>query len=260
MTENGEKAQLAASLADVFAWEINFIRDLRVGDNFTLLVEKRYRKGEFKDYGRILAAYFTNQGVVYEAFLFTDNAGQSHYFNGKGESLRRAFLKAPLAYDRISSGYTSRRLHPVLLDWRTHPAIDYAAPVGTPVKCVGKGVVIYTGYDKASGNIVKISHMNKYETSYLHLSAFAKGLRKGSAVAQGQVIGFVGQTGYATGPHLDFRMKKNGGYVNPLKEISPRSNPVNSAEKTHFAAIQETCRDFLEERRKLAEYSRLLIN
>jgi murein DD-endopeptidase MepM/ murein hydrolase activator NlpD len=256
MAESGEKPLLAAELADIFAWEINFIRDLRVGDAYTLLVEKRYRNGEFKGYGKIPAACFINQGVTYEAFLFTDEAGISHYYNGKGESLRRAFLKAPLAFNRISSGYSSRRLHPVSRIWRAHPAVDYAAPHGTPVKAVGKGTVACTGYDKDAGNFVKISHMNRYETIYMHLSAFAKGLSTGSAVRQGQVIGFVGQTGSATGPHLDFRMKKNGSYVNPLKEASPRARPVTDSELARFMAVQANFRAFLEEKRELAEYSR----
>ncbi|MDR1241509.1 MAG: peptidoglycan DD-metalloendopeptidase family protein [Deltaproteobacteria bacterium] len=260
MAESGEKALLAAALADVFAWEINFIRDLRVGDSYALLVEKRYRNGEFKDYGKILAASFTNRGTAYEAFLFTDDAGRSQYFNRKGESLRRAFLKAPLAFSRISSGYSSRRLHPIHQIWRAHPAIDYAAPAGTPVKTVGNGTVAAMGYNKDAGNFVRISHMNKYETIYMHLSSFAGNLRVGGAVSQGQVIAFVGQTGSATGPHLDFRMKKNGSYVNPLKELTPRDNPVTEAERPRFMAVQESFRAFLEEKRNLAEYSRSMFN
>jgi murein DD-endopeptidase MepM/ murein hydrolase activator NlpD len=260
MSESGEKALLAAALADVFAWEINFIRDLRVGDSYTFLVEKRYRDGEFKNYGKILAARFTNQDVTYDAFLFTDNAGRSHYFSSKGESLRRAFLKAPLAFNRISSGYSNRRLHPILQTWRAHPAIDYAAPVGTPVKSVGKGTVTQMGYNQTAGNFVKISHMNNYETTYMHLSSFAKGLHKGSSVSQGQVIAFVGKTGYATGPHLDFRMKKNGTFVNPLKELTPREHPVTADELPSFMTLQENYREFLDEKRKLAEYTHFLLN
>ena len=256
MSESGESAQLAMALADVFAWEINFIRDVRVDDSFTLLVEKRYRDGEFKGYGRLLAAYFTNQGSKYEAFLFTDEAGHSLYYNAEGDSLRRAFLKAPLAFNRISSGFSHRRLHPVLKDWRAHPAIDYAAPTGTPVKSVGRGVVTFKGFNKGAGNYVAIKHMNGYETMYLHLSRFASGVQKGTQVKQGQVIGYVGQTGYATGPHLDFRMKRNGTYVNPLRELTPRDQPVNKEEMPRFVAAQELCRDFLEDRRNLAEYSR----
>ncbi|MDR1126437.1 MAG: peptidoglycan DD-metalloendopeptidase family protein [Deltaproteobacteria bacterium] len=256
MVECGETAALAMALADVFAWEINFIQDLRVDDSFTLLVEKRYRDGEFKGYGRLLAAYFTNQGSRYETFLFTDDAGHSLYFNAEGESLRRAFLKAPLAFNRISSGFSHRRLHPVLKDWRAHPAIDYAAPAGTPVKSVGRGVITFKGFNKGAGNYVAVKHMNGYETMYLHLSRFAGGIQKGAQVKQGQVVGYVGQTGYATGPHLDFRMKRNGAYVNPLRELTPRDQPVNQREMPRFLATQELCRDFLEDRRNLAEYSR----
>ncbi|MDR2891859.1 MAG: peptidoglycan DD-metalloendopeptidase family protein [Deltaproteobacteria bacterium] len=260
MQDSGEHVSLAAGLSDVFAWEINFIRDLREGDSFSLLVEKRYRDGDFKNYGRLLAATFTNQGDTYEAYLFTDEKGNNLYFNAEGDSLRRAFLKAPLAYNRISSGYTKRRLHPVYKDWRSHPAIDYAAPKGTPVKSVGKGTVTFKGYDKGAGNYIKVKHLNGYETMYLHLSGFARGLGKGSNVSQGQVIGFVGSTGYSTGPHLDFRMKRNGSYVNPLKELSPRDTPVTAKEKSRFLTQMAIYRDFLESRRNLAEYSRSLLN
>lgn len=259
MAELGEKPVLAAQLADVFAWEINFIRDIRAGDRFSLLVEKRYRNGEFKDYGKLLAAGFVNQKEKYEAFLFRDDDGNSQYFTRAGQNVRRAFLKAPLAYNRISSGYSHSRLHPVTLDWKSHPAIDYAAPGGTPVKSVGKGQIVFMGYSKSAGNYVTVQHMNGYQTMYLHLSGFARGLSKGGKVAQGQVVGFVGQTGYATGPHLDFRMKKDGAYINPLGVMSPRETPVSRAEMQAYLAQVEIFLAFLEDRRDLAEYSRAML-
>lgn len=259
MIDLGETPSLAMSLANVFAWEVNFIRDIRAGDSFGLLVEKRYRDGEFKDYGKLLAATFTNQGTKYEAFAFTDKDGHTQYFNSSGESIRRAFLKAPLAFNRISSGFTNRRLHPVTMTWKAHPAIDYAAPTGTPVKAIGKGTVTFVGADNAAGKHIKVKHLNNYETMYLHLSAYAKGLKKGQKVAQGQVIGFVGKTGYATGPHLDFRMKKNGNYVNPLRELSPRDTPVTPSEMPLYTAQVELFRDFFAGKRDLAEYSRELL-
>ncbi len=254
MTDCGEKPALAAALADVFAWEINFIRDLREGDEFSLLVEKRYRNGEFKGYGKLLAAFFDNQNNHYEAFLFRDGVGQSQYYTSDGQSVRRAFLKAPLSFTRISSGYSHNRLHPVTMDWKAHPAIDYAAPTGTPVKTVGKGTVSYMGYSKSAGNYITIEHLNDYQTMYLHLSAFAKGLRKGDKVVQGQVIGFVGRTGYATGPHLDFRMKKEGRYINPLSISSPRDTPVSQPEFPSFQQQIRLYMDFMEEKKELAEY------
>lgn len=259
MSEAGEKPALAVQLANVFAWEINFIRDIRGGDSFSLLVEKRYRDGEFKDYGKLLAASFISQSDKYEAFLFRDDDGNSQYFSRDGQSMRRAFLKAPLSYTRISSGYTNRRLHPVTMNWKAHPAIDYAAPIGTPVKSVGKGKITFMGYSKSAGNYVAVEHMNGYQTMYLHLNGFAKGLGKGSKVAQGQVIGFVGKTGYATGPHLDFRMKKDGGYVNPLVVLSPRETPVSKGEMQAYLDQVEIFLAFLEDRRNLAEYSRAML-
>lgn len=260
MADAGESAALAVQLSNVFAWEINFIRDIRAGDRFSLLVEKRYRDGEFRDYGKLLAASFVNRDDKYEAFLFRDDDDNSQYFTREGQSLRRAFLKAPLSYTRISSGYTNRRLHPVTMDWKAHPAIDYAAPTGTPVKSVGKGTVTFVGYNHAAGNYIKVEHLNNYETMYLHLSAFSKGLKKGSKVTQGQVIGFVGKTGYATGPHLDFRMKKSGAYINPLTALSPRETPVLKKEKESFLAQVNIFLAFMEDRRNLAEYDRSMVN
>ncbi|MDL2285559.1 peptidoglycan DD-metalloendopeptidase family protein [Desulfovibrio sp. OttesenSCG-928-F07] len=256
MSDAGEQPVLAAALADVFAWEINFIRDLREGDRFVLLVEKRYRNGEFKGYGKLLAAFFENQLLRYEAFLFREGNGQSQYYTQDGQSVRRSFLKAPLSFTRISSGYSNNRLHPVTMDWKAHPAIDYAAPTGTPVKTVGNGTVIFVGYSKSAGNYIRISHPNDYETMYLHLSGFAKGLRKNDKVVQGQVIGFVGKTGYATGPHLDFRMKKEGRYVNPLGIKAERDTPVSQAEMPAFLQQVQAYIDFLNSVRTLTEYRR----
>lgn len=233
----GEQPVLAISLADIFAWEINFIRDIHPGDSFNLLVEKRFREGEFKGYGRILAAEFTNQGARFEAYAYRDADGFPHYYNGKGESVKRAFLKAPLSFTRISSTFSNSRLHPVLNVWRAHPAVDYAAPTGTPVKAVGNGVVTFKGWGKGAGNYIALRHNNNYETMYLHLSGFAKGLDKGKKVTQGEVIGFVGSTGYATGPHLDFRMKKDGTYINPLTIASPRTEPVTKKDLPEFREL-----------------------
>lgn len=212
----GESAELAWKMADVFAWDIDFMRDLRVGDSFRLLVEKRFRQGEFQGYGRLLAAQFVNQGESFQAAFFADAKGEG-YYDSEGRSLRKNFLKAPLDYRRISSGFSRRRLHPVLNVYRPHLAIDYAAPTGTPVWAVADGVVTRRGYDRHSGNKLKLRHPNGYETLYIHLSRFARGLKVGSRVRQGQTIAYVGATGLATGPHLDFRVYKNGQAINPLK-------------------------------------------
>ncbi|MFW5791221.1 MAG: peptidoglycan DD-metalloendopeptidase family protein [Desulfohalobiaceae bacterium] len=222
----GESDELAIRLAEIFAWDVDFVRDLRVGDDFRCLVEKRSRDGEFANYGRVLAAWFTNNGRTFQAYLFEDDNGRGQYFNEQGNSVRKAFLKAPLSFRRISSGYSKSRLHPILKVRRPHQAIDYAAPTGTPIKTVGDGVVSEMGYTKAAGRYVKIRHNSVYETVYNHMSRYASSTKKGARVTQGQVIGYVGATGYATGPHLDFRMKKNGQYVNPLTIESPSCEPV----------------------------------
>ena len=246
VTDAGEQAGLAMSLADIFAWEINFIRDIQPGDSFSLVVEKRYRDGEFKGYGRIRSAIFTNKGTAFEAFFFFDPDGRPEYFTSSGESVKRAFLKAPLSFTRISSTFTNARLHPIHKVWRAHPGIDYAAPSGTPVKAVGNGTVTYAGWGNGAGNYIALRHNNGYETMYLHLSGFASITKKGAQVAQGDIIGYVGSTGDSTGPHLDFRMKKNGVYVNPLVELTPRSEPVDEKEMPEFSRHVAAWREYLD--------------
>ena len=221
----GEGPGLACRLADIFAWDIDFMRDLRPGDSFRVLVEKRYRDGAFSGYGRLLAAEFVNQGESYRAVYFVEKELVA-YYDPEGRSLKKAFLKAPLSYSRISSGYSNRRLHPVLNVWRPHRAIDYAAPVGTPIMAVASGVVTQRSYDKNNGNKVSLRHPNQYQTTYIHLSRFGRGIRVGKKVNQGQVIGYVGATGLATGPHLDYRVFKNGRPINPLKIESIPSSPL----------------------------------
>ncbi len=232
----GESSELAIKIADIFAWDIDFIRDIRPGDRFSALVEKRFRKGEPAGYEKILAVFFTNKGETHKAFLHKDSDGRQLYYDEKGRSLRKAFLKAPLAFSRIASGYTRRRFHPILKIYRPHSGIDYAAQKGTPIKTVGDGVVTKVNFAKAAGRYVKIRHTNGYVTVYNHMSKYAKGLKKGKKVYQGDVIGYVGSTGYATGPHLCFRMKKHGRYINPLKVKSPCVKPVDSKDIDSFLA------------------------
>jgi murein DD-endopeptidase MepM/ murein hydrolase activator NlpD len=234
VAESGETPELTMSLADIFAWDIDFIRDIRVGDSFQALVEKRFRDGSPAGYGRILAAEFTNQGTTYRAFLYQDGNNRPSYYDGEGNSVRKAFLRAPLAFSRISSGFTMRRYHPVTKTWKAHPAIDYAAPKGTPIKTVGDGTIIKKGYTKYNGNYIKIRHNNSYETLYLHMSGFAKGISQGKRVLQGQTIGYVGSTGLATGPHLCFRMYNNGSPVNPNKVRAKAAPPVSKERMAEF--------------------------
>jgi len=235
----GESPELAMSLADIFAWDIDFIRDIRSGDSYKVLLEKRFREGKPAGYGRILAAEFTNQGDTYQAFLYRDGDNRSAYYDADGNSLRKAFLRAPLAFTRISSGYSLHRFHPITKTWKSHPAIDYAAPVGTPIKTVGDGTIYQIGYNRFNGNYIKIRHTNGYVSIYLHMCRFARGMKKWKRVAQGQVIGYVGATGLATGPHLCFRMRKNGAPVNPARLSNAAAAPIA---KKHRAEFEQSIR------------------
>ncbi len=230
----GEQSELAWKLSDIFAWDIDFIRDIRPGDQFQVLVEKRYKEGKLSGYGKIQAAIFDNAGNRFQAFRHKDSKGISGYYDENGNSLQKAFLKAPLSFSRISSKFTPKRMHPILKEYRPHGGVDYAAPMGTPIKTVGDGIITGIGYSKSMGNHVIIRHCSGYITRYYHMSKFAKGMKKRKRVLQGQVIGHVGMTGYATGPHLCFRMIKNGTLVNPLTHKSPAATPVNFLEMEHF--------------------------
>jgi murein DD-endopeptidase MepM/ murein hydrolase activator NlpD len=228
-----EQPELAIALADIFAWDIDFIRDVRQGDTFQVLFEKRFRDGQPAGYGKILAAEFINRGQTSQAFLYK-NGSDTSYFDAEGRSIRKAFLKAPLSFTRISSGFSNRRFHPITQTWRAHPAIDYAAPPGTPIMTVGDGSITEIGYNKNNGNYIKIRHNNGYETIYLHMQKFAKGMQKNKRLAQGQVIGYVGSTGLATGPHLCFRMVKNGAPINPQTIKSPKAAPIPAERLAEF--------------------------
>ena len=256
MTAIGESPGLAVRLAEIFAWEINFIRDIRVDDSFRVLVEKRYREGEFKGYGKMPVAEFTNQGKKFEGFLFIDSFGNPTYFTSKGESLKRAFLKAPLSFTRISSRFNLQRKHPIFNTVRPHPAVDYAAPSGTPVKAIGSGVVHFRGWGKGAGNYIVLKHANGYESMYMHLKGFAQGLKKGQKVRQGELIGYVGSTGYSTGPHLDFRMKQNGKFLNPEKVLSPRDESVPKKSLEAFKNECEGWMRYMDGALALSEYGK----
>lgn len=200
----GESPQLALTLGSLFGSEINFIRDLQPGDSFKVLVEKRYRDGEYKGYGRVLAAHFTNTGTTYEAYLFRDGKNRPQHYNAKGENLRKTLLQAPLAFTRVTSRFSHNRKHPILGYSRPHLGVDYGAPTGTPVKAVGDGVVTRRSWAGGYGNQVIIKHSAGLESMYSHLSGYARGLRNGQRVRQGQVIGFVGSTGLSSGAASGF--------------------------------------------------------
>ncbi len=241
-----ELPELALRLADIFGWDIDFMCDLRPGDSFRVLIEKRYREGRFAGYGKLLAAEFVNRNEIFKA-VYYEKEHKPAYYDPAGRSLKKSFLKAPLTYSRISSGYSNHRLHPVLKIYRPHRAIDYAAPIGTPVLAVADGVVKQRSYDRCNGNKIRLRHANSYETTYIHLSRFGRGVKIGSRVEQGRIIGYVGATGLATGPHLDFRVYKNGHPVNPLKIERTPATPLPAAAlpgfklkvREYFALLEE---------------------
>lgn len=255
VADAGEGPVLAVNMAEVFSCEINFINEIREGDHFEVLVEKLYRDGQFKGYGAMLAARFVNQGRMYEAYLYPDASGRLRYYNAEGEALQKALLKAPLAFTRISSGYSMNRKHPVFGNSRPHQGVDYAAPTGTPIKAVGDGIVTRAGWGNGYGNMVVIKHSGGLESQYAHMSGFARGIKKGVRVRQGQTIGYVGATGVATGPHLDFRLKQNGSFINPTRVIVPRENPVDRKRMPDFQRSVALSRAYLDGDAALAEYS-----
>ena len=233
----GERPMLAMDLADVYAWQIDFFRDLRKGDSFRVLVEKVIRDGKFVRYGDILAAEFINAGKRFTAYLYRPENGRADYFDEEGGSLRKQFLKAPLRFRRISSGFSRARLHPVTGRVQPHLGVDYTAPIGTPVRAIGDGKVVLKRTDRANGKILKVRHNSVYSSAYAHLNSFASGIRNGSRVKQGQIIGYVGKTGRATGPHLHFAMYRNGRYVDPRRINVPRASSVPSAEKVPYLEL-----------------------
>lgn len=234
LEKSGYCPSLAWELADIFAWDIDFSKEIQSGDRVELLVEKQFRHGEYKGYGHILAAVFINNGVNHKAFRYTDTQGRAGYYNEKGKSLQKSFLKSPVNYSKISSYFSNSRLHPILKVKRPHPGIDYSAPKNTPIKTVADGVITEIAYNKTMGRYITIQHANGYETSYLHMNSFAKGMKKGGSVSQGDVIGYVGKTGLATGYHLDFRMTRNGRHINPLNTPEIRVKPVPVDEMDRF--------------------------
>lgn len=251
----GESPLLAITLANLFGWEINFIRDLQEGDSFQVLVEKNYREGSFRGYGRVLGATFTNRGKTYEAFLFHNGQSSNQHFNAKGENLKKVLLQAPLSFTRLTSRFSHSRKHPIFGNNRPHLGVDYGAPMGTPVKAVGEGTVSVRGWVGGYGNQIALRHAAGLESMYSHLSGFARGLQKGNKVRQGQVIGYVGSTGQSTGPHLDFRLKQGGKFVDPTKAINPRSAAVYKKFASEFDTRMKLVREYLNGSRSTENYS-----
>jgi len=228
--------RVASEMAEAFSGDIDFHKDLRRGDHFSVIYEAYYFEGQLIRTGRLLSAEFINQGKSHQALYFRDAQGRDGYYTPDGQNMKRAFLKSPMPFTRISSGFSNSRYHPVLKEWRSHKGIDYAAPTGTPVRAVADAVVDFSGRQGGYGNLVILKHQGIYSTAYGHLSRFGKGIKRGSRVSQGQVIGYVGATGLATGPHLHYEFRVAGVQKNPLALKLPTSYPLDARAKAQFAA------------------------
>lgn len=235
-TRAGLPEKLILKLADIFAWDIDFALNLREGDQFTVVYEKLFVDGKEFDSGDILSVEFVNQGKVYTAVRFEDNQGNTGYYTPEGNSLRKAFLQTPMDFAKISSHFDLHRKHPILNTIRAHKGVDYSAATGTPIKSTGDGKIIFKGGKNGYGNVVEIEHGQKYSTLYAHLSGFKSGLKTGGSVKQGEVIGYVGSTGLATGPHLHYEFRINGEHVNPLTVKLPHSIPMDATVLAKFKA------------------------
>lgn len=229
-----EGDQLALEMAEIFSYDIDFHTELKPSDSFKLAVEKLSRNGEFVKYGKILAAEFKNNGKEYSAYYFRNPDGHGEYYDAEGRALRREFLKSPIKFSRISSTFSRKRFHPLLKSFRPHMAVDYSAATGTPVYAAGNGRVQFAGWKGGFGKFIEISHAADLNTMYGHLSRFASGIRQGTVVRQGQVIGYVGMTGMATGPHLDYRVSRKGRLLNPLSLKFRPSLPLNPEYRESF--------------------------
>lgn len=239
MTSSGESPELVLGFADIFSYEIDFLTDPRVDDTFSVVYEKYYAHGNFVKNGQILAARYINNRQEHLAIFFEEASGHKDYFSLNGKSLRKAFLRSPLNYRHISSFFTRRRWHPILKIFRPHLGIDYSAPNGTPVATIGDGTVLFAGWEGGFGRFIKIRHPNGYTSSYGHLSKWAKGIRSGTRVSRGQVIGYVGSSGLSTGPHLDFRITQGRQFINFLALKLPEASAISSQYSTLFEQVKK---------------------
>ncbi len=225
---------LIVSMAEIFGWEVDFSREVRLGDKWRITAEEKLVNGEHVGWGSVLAAEYINSGESHKAVLFRDQGKDIGYYTLEGESLRKMFLKSPLRFGRVTSRFNKRRFHPKLKRIRPHNGVDYGAPIGTPVRSVADGKVTFSRYSGGGGKVLKIRHNSKYKTAYKHLSRFAKGVRKGSRVKQGQIVAYVGNTGLSTGPHLHYEFFINGRFVDPLKQKFPSADPVAEEYRLSF--------------------------
>ncbi len=231
----GLSDKVIISMANILAWDIDFVNDIRKGDHFAVLYEEEYLRGSKLGDGRVLAVRFRNRNRLYEAAFYRQSNGEGGYFTPSGLNVRKAFLRNPLKFTRVSSRYNPRRLHPLFKVVMPHRGVDYAAPAGTPVQASGDGTIVFHGRKKSYGNVVIIRHGGGYSTLSAHLQKFKKGQRKSSRVKQGNVIGYVGSTGYATGPHLHYEFRVNGVHKDPLRVHLPAALPLPKQERKLFA-------------------------
>ncbi|MFK0572303.1 OapA family protein [Endozoicomonas sp.] len=234
----GLSQNLTMELAGIFGWDIDFVQDIRGGDTFHLIYEEKFLEGEKLGDGDILAASFTNQGQTFTAVRYTDSKGDTDYYTPDGKSMKKAFLRTPVDFTRISSRFDPNRLHPIFKTKRPHRAVDYAAPMNTPIKAAGDGRVQFSGWQNGYGNVVFIEHPNNIVTIYAHGNKLA-GLKKGQRVRQGQIISYVGQTGWATGPHLHYEFRVNGVHRNPMTVKLPDAKPIAKSEIANFRKRSE---------------------
>ncbi len=244
--EAGLSEATVLEVGDIFSFSIDFTTEIREGDEFDFVYEKRKREGHEAPDGRILAAKFVNDGTAHYAYYFDSGDGNGGYYDGEGHVLERQFLKAPLSYRAITSGFTGARMHPITRKVSAHYQIDYAAPTGTPVVASARGTVNSAGWAGGWGNMIRMTHDNGYTTHYGHLSAFAKGIASGVQVAQGQVIGYVGSTGWSTGPHLDYGMKLDGTPINPLTLVQPKGAKLTDDQMKTFDENKQKYASILE--------------
>lgn len=229
----------ANQLTEIFSGDIDFHHDLKRGDKFTVVYEMTYSNGALVRAGRIQAAEFVNQGHSYRAVYFQTDAQHGDYYTPEGKSVRKAFLRSPIEFSRVSSGFTTSRFHPVLNTWRAHKGVDFAAPIGTKIKVTSDGIVSLVSKQNGYGNVIMVNHQGRFTTVYGHLSRYAKGLHQGQRVAQGDVIGYVGMTGLASGPHLHYEFKIDGQQRDPLRVALPNAQPVATSDKAAFQSLAD---------------------
>jgi murein DD-endopeptidase MepM/ murein hydrolase activator NlpD len=247
---DGERAGIPEStlieIANIFGWDIDFAQDIRKGDEMSVIYQEIYLDGEKIGNGNILSVRFRNQGTLYTAIRYEDKSGNASYYTPEGMSMRKAFLRNPIDFFRISSRFSLGRKHPILNTIRAHKGTDYAAPIGTPVKAAGNGKVTFAGRQNGYGNVVIIQHGSRYETRYAHLNGFARDVRAGRSVKQGQVIGYVGMTGLATGPHLHYEFRVDGVHRDSLTIKLPTAEPIAASERATFLVKAKEMTDWMD--------------